>query len=110
MSEASDPHAALQSFEPPPQASEEWSQLAALYARLNDAGLAWPADMELARSWYLPHLERLHYLREYLARARRKPQLVLFEIAGGYDSGPLYQVHQMRFTDRMVAAMDGSSA
>jgi hypothetical protein len=57
-----------------------------------------------------PHLERLHYLKEYLARAERKPQLVLFEIAGGYDSGPLYQVHQMRFSDRMVAMMDGSSA
>jgi hypothetical protein len=57
-----------------------------------------------------PHLERLHYLKEYLARATRRPQLVLFEIAGGYDSGPLYQVHQMRFSDRMVAMMDGSSA
>ena len=57
-----------------------------------------------------PHLERLHYLKEYLARAKRKPQLVLFEIAGGYDSGPLYQIHQMRFSDRMVAMMDGSSA
>jgi hypothetical protein len=57
-----------------------------------------------------PHLERLHYLKEYLARAKRKPQFVLFEIAGGYDSGPLYQVHQMRFSDRMVAMMDGSSA
>jgi hypothetical protein len=57
-----------------------------------------------------PHLERLHYLKEYLARAKRKPQLVLFEIAGGYDSGPLYQVHQMRFSDRMIAMMDGSSA
>jgi hypothetical protein len=57
-----------------------------------------------------PLLERLHYLKEYLARARRKPQLVLFEIAGGYDSSPLYQVHQMRFSDRMVAMMDGSSA
>ena len=57
-----------------------------------------------------PHLERLHYLKEYLLRAKRKPQLVLFEIAGGYDSGPLYQVHQMRFSDRMVAMMDGSSA
>ena len=34
-----------------------------------------------------PHLERLHYLEEYLVRAKRKPQLVLFEIAGGYDSG-----------------------
>jgi hypothetical protein len=57
-----------------------------------------------------PHIERLHYLKEYLARAKRKPELVLFEIAGGYDSGPLYQVHQMRFSDRMVAAMDGESA
>jgi hypothetical protein len=57
-----------------------------------------------------PHLERLYYLKEYLARAKRKPKLVLFEIAGGYDSGPLYQVHQMRFSDRMVAMMDGSSA
>jgi hypothetical protein len=57
-----------------------------------------------------PHLERLYYLKEYLARAKRKPQLALFEIAGGYDSSPLYQVHQMRFSDRMVAMMDGSSA
>jgi hypothetical protein len=57
-----------------------------------------------------PHLERLHYLKEYLARAKRRPQLVPFEIAGGYDSGPLYQVHQMRFSDRMVAMMDGLGA
>jgi hypothetical protein len=49
-------------------------------------------------------------VKEYLARAKPKPKLVLFEIAGGYDSGPLYQVHQMRFSDRMVAMMDGSSA
>jgi len=38
------------------------------------------------------------------------PQLVLFEIAGGYDNGPLFQLQQMRFSDRMVAMMDGSSA
>ena len=57
-----------------------------------------------------PHLERLHYLKEYLIHAKRKPELVLFEVAGGYDNGPLYQLHQMHFTDRMVAMMDGSSA
>jgi hypothetical protein len=57
-----------------------------------------------------PHLERLRYLKEYLAGATRKPKLVLFEIAGGYDNTPLYQVHQMRFSDRMIAMMDGSSA
>lgn len=58
----------------------------------------------------LSHLERLYYLKEYLARAKRTPQLVLFEVAGGYDSGPLYQLDQMRFSDRMIAAMDGSTA
>ena len=57
-----------------------------------------------------PHLERLHYLKEYLTRIDRSPKLVLFEIAGGYDDGPLYQVHQMRFSDRMVAMMDGANA
>ena len=57
-----------------------------------------------------PHLERLHYLKEHLVRAKEEPELVLFEIAGGYDSSPLYQAHQMRFSDRMVAMMDGSSA
>jgi hypothetical protein len=56
-----------------------------------------------------PHLERLHYLKEYLAHAAQKPELVLFEIAGNYDSTPLYQIHEMRFSDRMVAMMDASS-
>jgi hypothetical protein len=58
----------------------------------------------------LSHLERLHYLKEYLAHAKRMPQLVLFEIAGGYDNGPLFQLQQMRFSDRMVATMDGATA
>jgi DNA helicase-2/ATP-dependent DNA helicase PcrA len=60
MGEASDPHRVLQGFEPPAAASREWAQLAALYARLNEPQLAWPADMELAKDWYLPQLERLH--------------------------------------------------
>jgi hypothetical protein len=38
------------------------------------------------------------------------PQLVLFEIAGGYDNGPLFQLQQMLFSDRMVAMMDGANA
>ena len=57
-----------------------------------------------------PHLERLYYLKEYLSTAKRKPQIVLFEVAGGYDSSPLYQLQQMQFTDRMIAMMDGYSA
>ncbi|TWO68737.1 ATP-dependent helicase [Caenimonas sedimenti] len=60
MAEAPDPQAALQSFEPPAQAKDGWSELAALFAKLDDSELAWPADMELAKSWYLPQLERMH--------------------------------------------------
>ena len=60
MAEAPDPQAALQAFEAPAQAREGWMELAALFAKLNDSELAWPADMELAKSWYLPQLERMH--------------------------------------------------
>jgi hypothetical protein len=76
-------------------------------AELGDAGRA--AVVQRLAVGGAPHLERLHYLKEYLAHAARKPELVLFEVAGNYDSTPLYQVHQMRFSDRMVAIMDGSS-
>jgi hypothetical protein len=78
-----------------------------LAAKLGDTGHA--AVVNRLAVGGAPHLERLHYLKEYLAHAARKPQLVLFEIAGNYDSTPLYQIDQMRFSDRMVAIMDGAS-
>ncbi|MCC2674695.1 MAG: ATP-dependent helicase [Ramlibacter sp.] len=82
MAEASDPHRALQSFEAPAQAKEEWAQLASLFAKLNDAELAWPADMELAKSWYLPVLERLHED----AAVRKLDVEQLARLAAGYGS------------------------
>jgi DNA helicase II / ATP-dependent DNA helicase PcrA len=60
MGEAADPDEALQRFEAPGQARDEWKQFAVLYAQLREAGVAWPADLELAKSWYLPLLERMH--------------------------------------------------
>ncbi|HEY0823619.1 MAG TPA: ATP-dependent helicase [Ramlibacter sp.] len=82
MAQAPDPHQALQSFEPPAQAKEEWQQLAALFAKLDDAELAWPADMELAKGWYLPQLERLHDD----AQVRRLDIEQLARLAAGYGS------------------------
>jgi DNA helicase-2/ATP-dependent DNA helicase PcrA len=82
MGEASDPHAALQGFEPPAQAKEDWAPLASLFAKLNDAELAWPADMELAKAWYLPHLERLHED----APVRKLDLEQLARLAAGYGS------------------------
>ncbi len=82
MGEASEPVAALQAFEPPPQARQEWSQFAALYRRLRDPAVAWPADLELARSWYLPQLERIH--DDAPARKLDVDQLV--RLAAGYSN------------------------
>jgi len=82
MGEASDPHQALQSFEPPAQAQDEWAQLAALFAQLKEPGLAWPADMELAKAWYLPQLERIHED----AQVRKLDVEQLARLAAGYGS------------------------
>jgi DNA helicase-2/ATP-dependent DNA helicase PcrA len=82
MDAAGDPHAALQAFEPPAQAKQEWAGLAALFARLNEPGLAWPADVELAKAWYLPQLERLHDD----AQVRKLDVEQLARLASGYGS------------------------
>ncbi len=60
MAEAPDPSVAMQQFAPPAQALQEWSAFVQLYAQLRDAAVAWPADLELAKTWYLPHLDRIH--------------------------------------------------
>ncbi|HEY8357128.1 MAG TPA: ATP-dependent helicase [Ramlibacter sp.] len=82
MGEAPQPHAALQAFEAPAAASQAWASFAALFARLAHPGLAWPADMELAKSWYLPHLERIHDD----AHVRKQDVEQLARLAAGYGS------------------------
>lgn len=82
MGEESDPHRALQAFEPPAQARQEWAQLAALFAKLAEPGLAWPADMEAAKAWYLPQLERMHED----AQVRKLDIEQLARLAAGYGS------------------------
>lgn len=82
MGEASDPAAALQSFEAPAAAREGWSAFVQLSAELADPALAWPADIERARAWYLPHLERMHDD----ATTRRLDLEQLARLAAGYAS------------------------
>jgi len=82
MADAPDPEQALQRFEPPAQARQEWSAFAALSAKLGDKALAWPADMELAKTWYLPQLERLHDD----AQVRKLDLEQLARLASGYAS------------------------
>ena len=82
MGEAADPAQTLQQFEPPPQARHEWQEFVALYIQLRNPAVAWPADLELARAWYLPQLERIH--DEAPVRKLDVDQLV--RLAAGYGS------------------------
>ena len=80
MGEAAEPAAALQAFEPPAQARDEWSQFVRLHSQLRDPGVGWPADLELAKAWYLPQLERIHDD----ARVRMLDLEQLMRLAAGY--------------------------
>lgn len=73
---------AVEAFEAPAKAQGDWQAFVALYRRLRTPGLRWPADLELAKDWYLPHLERLH--DDAPVRAADLEQLT--QLAGGYGS------------------------
>ncbi|HWI81825.1 ATP-dependent helicase [Ramlibacter sp.] len=60
MAQSAAPGETLRNFVPPPAARDDWEGFAQLYARLRDPASTWPADLELARDWYLPQLERIH--------------------------------------------------
>jgi len=80
MADAADPIAALARAPAPPRAGEEW---AAFVATVADIGRAsWPAELERARLWYEPHLDRIHEDAE----TRRADLIQLQQIAGGYPS------------------------
>ena len=84
MGEAAEPHAgACRQFEAA-GAGEARSGRSSLRStrRLRDPELAWPADMELAKAWYLPQLERMHDD----AQVRKLDVDQLVRLAAGYAS------------------------
>jgi DNA helicase-2/ATP-dependent DNA helicase PcrA len=64
----------------PPRVAALWAAFAALYADLRAGAAGWPAELEAVRSWYEPHLERLHDD----AGPRRADLLQLEAIAAGH--------------------------
>jgi DNA helicase II / ATP-dependent DNA helicase PcrA len=76
---ATDPVAALCALPAPPRAGD-WTSFVDTIANLRDC--RWPADLELARLWYQPHLERIHDD----ADMRRADLVQLEQIASGYAS------------------------
>jgi DNA helicase-2/ATP-dependent DNA helicase PcrA len=81
VGEAPEARRAIASFAPPARAAADWPSFASVYADLR-AGTAWPRDLERARLWYEPHLERRHDD----AMVRRNDLLQLEQIAAGYPS------------------------
>ena len=78
--EGADAVAALEAFAVPARCRTDWDGFCALYRRLRAPGLRWPMDLELARNWYQPHLERLH--DDAQVRAADLDQLVA--LSGGH--------------------------
>ncbi|UOD33655.1 ATP-dependent helicase [Massilia violaceinigra] len=57
---SAEPLRAVEQFAAPARSGGDWEQFVALFRALRAPGLRWPADIELVRNWYLPHLERMH--------------------------------------------------
>jgi DNA helicase-2/ATP-dependent DNA helicase PcrA len=80
MAEATDPLGALCTLACPPRAGDDWTTFVDTIGNLRYS--EWPSDLERARLWYEPHLDRIHEDAE----VRRADLIQLGQIAGGYPS------------------------
>jgi DNA helicase-2/ATP-dependent DNA helicase PcrA len=80
MADVVDPIAALATAPTPPRAGDDWKIFTHAVADIADS--KWPADLERARLWYEPHLDRIHEDSE----TRRADLIQLEQIANGYPS------------------------
>jgi DNA helicase-2/ATP-dependent DNA helicase PcrA len=72
----------LSLFKPPARAAEDWPAFTLLMQRLWTAAAVWPAEIDLVREWYQPHLEQK--FADAVVRADDLDQLG--KIAAGYGS------------------------
>jgi len=82
VGQSAEPVAALAAFTAPTKSLADWEAFVALYRALRTPGLRWPADIELVKQWYVPHLERMH--DDAQVRTADIEQLV--QLAGGHGS------------------------
>ncbi len=82
MAEHPDPITALGDIPAPPRSGGGWTGLVETMGRLHARETGWPEEIALARSWYEPHLERIHED----ALTRRADLIQLEQIAAGYPS------------------------
>jgi DNA helicase-2/ATP-dependent DNA helicase PcrA len=80
MAESTDPIAALCRVPTPPRTGADWTAFIETVENLRYS--EWPVDLERARLWYEPHLDRIHEDSE----TRRADLVQLEQIASGYAS------------------------
>jgi DNA helicase II / ATP-dependent DNA helicase PcrA len=77
-----DPAQALGEFKPPAAAAEHWASFVEAVRLVRGAAAGWPAELDLVRRWYEPHLHRIHDD----AVLREADLLQLVQIAATYPS------------------------
>ncbi|MET0967906.1 MAG: ATP-dependent helicase [Tardiphaga sp.] len=82
MTTSPDPIGALAHAPAPPRAAEDWRGFVDVISELKSGRAGWPAEIELARRWYEPHLDRIHDD----ASTRHADLIQLEQIASGYAS------------------------
>ncbi len=82
MVEAADPVASIASAPAPVRAGADWAPFVETVMSLRSGRAGWPAELEKARLWYEPHLDRIHED----APTRRADLIQLEQIASGYSS------------------------
>jgi len=82
LAQAPDETNALRNAPAPARAGEDWTAFVEAIEALRSGRSGWPAEIERARLWYEPHLERIHED----ATTRQADLLQLEQIAGGYPS------------------------
>lgn len=73
---------ALRDAPPPQRAGADWTDFVDTIEELRARQAGWPAEIERARRWYEPHLERIHED----ATMRQADLVQLEQIAAGYPS------------------------
>jgi DNA helicase-2/ATP-dependent DNA helicase PcrA len=77
-----DPLTTLANIPAPPRAGDDWTGFVDVLQQLRSGKAGWPAEIEQARRWYEPHLERIHED----TTMRQADLLQLEQIAAGYPS------------------------
>jgi DNA helicase-2/ATP-dependent DNA helicase PcrA len=82
LAERADAAAALEDIKPPAAAAGHWPDFVDTVRLIRSRAAGWPAEIDLARRWYEPHLQRIHDD----AVLRQADLLQLVQIASTYAS------------------------